>query len=45
MSGGKKATLAQVVQTMEESATQDIRAAKVLPTVFQKRWARFLIRN
>ena len=34
VSGGKKATLAQVVQAMEESATQDIRAAKVLPTVF-----------
>jgi len=35
VSGGKKATLAQVVQSMEESATQDIRAAKVLPTVFE----------
>ena len=35
VSGGKKATLAQVVQAMEESATQDIRAAKVLPTVFE----------
>ena len=34
VSGGKKATLAQVVQAMEESATQDIRAAKLLPTVF-----------
>ncbi len=34
VSGGKKATLAQVVQAMEESATQDIRAAKVLTTVF-----------
>ena len=31
---GKKASLAQVVQAMEESATQDIRAAKVLPTLF-----------
>ena len=35
VSNGKKATLAQVVQAMEESATQDIRAAKLLPTVFE----------
>ncbi len=35
VSGGKKATLAQVVQAMEESATQDIRAAKLLTTVFE----------
>ncbi len=30
---GKKASLAQVVTAMEESATQDIRAVKVLPTM------------
>ncbi|MCU0298729.1 MAG: penicillin acylase family protein [Candidatus Nanopelagicales bacterium] len=35
VSGGQKATLAQVVKAMEESATQDIRAAKLLTTVFE----------
>ncbi|MEZ5184500.1 MAG: penicillin acylase family protein [Candidatus Nanopelagicales bacterium] len=34
VSGGQKAILSQVVQAMEESATQDIRAEKLLPTVF-----------
>lgn len=32
---GGKATLAQVVQSMEESATQDIRAVKVLPVILE----------
>ena len=35
VAGGNKVTLAQVVQAMEESATQDIRAAKLLPAVFE----------
>ncbi len=35
VSGDKKVTLAQVVQAMEESATQDIRVAKVLPTLLE----------
>jgi acyl-homoserine lactone acylase PvdQ len=35
VAGDKKATLAQMVQAMEESATQDIRGVKVLPTVFE----------
>jgi len=35
VSGGQKATLAQVVQSMEESATQDVRGVKLLPTVFE----------
>jgi acyl-homoserine lactone acylase PvdQ len=35
IAGTKKATLAQVAQAMELSATQDIRAIKVLPIVLQ----------
>jgi acyl-homoserine lactone acylase PvdQ len=35
VAGGKKATLAQVVQAMEESATQDIRGVKLLPAVIE----------
>jgi len=35
VSGGKEATLSQVVSAMEESATQDIRADKLLPKVFE----------
>lgn len=33
VAGDKQADLAQVIQAMEESATQDIRAVKLLPTV------------
>jgi acyl-homoserine lactone acylase PvdQ len=35
VAGSKKATLAQVAQAMELSATQDIRAVKVLPILLQ----------
>ena len=34
VAGGKKAAISQVVNAMEESATQDIRGVKVLPEVF-----------
>jgi acyl-homoserine lactone acylase PvdQ len=33
--GNKKMTIAQLVQAMEEPATQDLRAAKVLPLLFK----------
>jgi acyl-homoserine lactone acylase PvdQ len=33
--GGKKMTIAQLVQAMEEPATQDLRGSKLLPTIFK----------
>jgi acyl-homoserine lactone acylase PvdQ len=35
LAGGRKMNIAQLVQSMDESATEDIRAVIVLPTVFK----------
>jgi len=35
VAGGNKVDMTQMVQAMEESATQDIRGVKLLPTVFE----------